>query len=455
MTSTLEPRTHPATGTPRMSGTPVLGPAMELRRDPLAALERARRDHGDVVHVVAGPPGLRMSFYAAFHPDAARQVLAANSGYRKDNLPWQEMREILGDGLVTSQDEKWLRHRRMVQPLFTPRAVNNYADIVNDEVAYTVRSWSGGAVVDLHGDLTALVLQVIGRVLFGDDLTDAVEPVARCLPIASQYILTRGFAPIRTPRTWPTPANRRAARAQRDLFDMCDRIIARRRAGGRTGRDLLGLLLEARDGGVPLTDEEVRDQVLIFVLSGHETTGATLTFTLDLLARHPEHLRRVQEEVAAVLGDRPAEATDLPDLPYTTMVLKESMRLYPSIPFLSRRTAAGDVIQGHEIPPNSDVWTSPWVTHRHPEFWDRPETFDPERFTPEAEAARHKHAWFPFGGGPRSCIGRHLSMLEATLMLVALVRRYDFAPAQERLALSAGISLRPAGEVRTTVTPRR
>lgn len=453
MTSTLEPTTRSAI--PRMSGTPLLGPVVELRRDPLAALERARRDHGDVVHVVAGPPGLRMAFHAVFHPDAAHHVLSANSGYRKDNLPWQEMRQILGDGLVTSQDEKWLRHRRMVQPLFTPRAVDNYADLVNEEVAYTVRSWSGGAVVDLHRDLTALVLQVIGRVLFGDDLTDAVEPVARCLPIASQYILTRGFAPVRTPRTWPTPANRRAARAQRDLFDMCDRIIGRRRAAGRTGNDLLGLLLSASDGGVPLTDEEVRDQVLIFVLSGHETTGATLTFTLDLLARHPEHLRRVQEEVATVLGDRPAESTDLPRLPYTTMVLKESMRLYPSIPFLSRRTSTGDVIGGHEIPPGSDVWTSPWVTHRHPEFWDRPEVFDPERFTPEAEAARHRHAWFPFGGGPRSCIGRHLAMLEATLMLVALVRRYDFAPTQERLALSAGISLRPAGEVRTRVVPRR
>lgn len=243
--------------------------------------------------------------------------------------------------------------------------------------------------------------------------------------------------------------------AQGDLYGMCDRIIARRRANNETGSDLLGLLLDARENGVALDDEEVRDQVLIFVLSGHETTGATLTFTLDLLARHPEHLRRVQSEVESVLGDRPPDASDIPNLPYTTMVLKESERLYPAIPFLSRRTATGDDIQGHEIPPNSDVWISPWVTHRHPEFWDRTLAFDPERFTPARESARHKYAWFPFGGGPRSCIGRHLSTLEATLILATLVRAYDVAPVSERLELSAGISLRPAGRVLAKVTPRR
>ena len=186
-------------------------------------------------------------------------------------------------------------------------------------------------------------------------------------------------------------------------------------------------MLDARDEGSSLTDTEVRDQVLIFLLAGHETTSTALTYALHLLGRHPDVQRRVRAEVETIAGERALTAQDVPALEYTTMVLKETMRLYPSAPFLGRRAVQDDQIGGYHIPAGADVVLAPWITHRHPAFWDQPERFDPDRFTPEREKARHRYAWFPFGGGPRACIGQHFSMLESVIALATLVRDFDFA----------------------------
>ena len=218
--------------------------------------------------------------------------------------------------------------------------------------------------------------------------------------------------------------------------------------------DLLSLLVGARDRGEQLDDAEIRDQVLIFLLAGHDTTAIALTFALYLLGRHPDAQRRVREEVDAVLGDRTPGAEDVDGLPYTTMVLKEAMRLYPPAWGLGRRTVAGDSIDGFEIPPGSDVVVSAWVTHRHPAFWEDPERFDPERFAPEREAERHRHAYFPFGAGPRACIGQYFSMLEAVIALAVIAQRYELASATDRIPLAPRITLNPGAPVPCRLTPR-
>jgi cytochrome P450 len=279
--------------------------------------------------------------------------------------------------------------------------------------------------------------------------------VAYAFPVLGSYARRRAFAPVRLPRGWPTPSNRRAARAQQAVYGVCDELIASRRAPGPHGDDLLSLLVAARDGDERLDDAEIRDQVLIFLLAGHDTTAIALTFALHLLGRHDDAQRRVREEVDEVLGDRTPTAEDVAALPYTTMVLKEAMRLYPPAWGLGRRATTTDRIDGCEIPAGADIAVSSWVTHRHPSFWEEPERFVPERFAPEREADRHRHAYFPFGAGPRACIGQYFSILEAVIALAVIVRHYELASMTDRVPLAPRITLHPAGPVPCRLTPRR
>jgi cytochrome P450 len=441
---------------PTVSGKRFVGSAIDLRRVPLETMERARRDHGDVVRFVVGPREL----YVVFHPDGVRRVLATEADrYRKDNRFYEEIRWALGDGLLNSQDDRWLRQRRFIQPLFTRRRIASYAGSMAEEAAALVAAWrpaaAAGRPVDAHAEMSALTLRVVGRLLFGADVERAIPVVRSAFPLLGRDARRRAFAPVRLPREWPTPANRASMRARGEIREVCDELIARRRAAPEAARgdDLLGLLVGARDGDEAL--DEIRDQILIFMLAGHETTAVALTFALHLLGRHPEARGRLQDEVDDVLGDRTPTADDVERLPYTAMVIKEAMRLYPPAPGIGRRTAEGDVICGRTIPPGSDVALSPWVTHRHPAFWPDPERFEPERFEPGLEADRHRHAYFPFGAGPRACIGQYFSMLEAAIALAMIVRAYDVSAPETRIPLTPGITLHPDAPVPCTLTARR
>ncbi|MEV6953380.1 cytochrome P450 [Streptomyces sp. NPDC051183] len=445
---------------PALAGVPLLGSLFDLRSNSLGTYLRAMHEHGDVVRITAGPPGLRAELHCVFSAEGAQQVLASESAnFRKDNPFYQEIRDSFGNGLLTSQDEDYLRQRRLVQPLFTKRRVDGYADAVAAETETTVNSWGEAldGVVDVSAEMMHLALRAVTRILFGTDVDAAVDVVDRCFPVITEYALRRGYSPANIPRTWPTPGNRRAAAAMDELYAVCDRIIAERR-GGRAGKangsgeDLLSLLAAAsdtQDGEFDAT--ELREQVLIFLLAGHETTATSLAFSLHLLARHPELQTRAREEVSRVLGDRAPQASDLDRLPYLTQVLKEAMRLYPAAPVIGRQAVAACDIGGHTVPAGATVILAPWVTHRHPRYWPDPERFDPERFTPEAEAERPRYAWFPFGGGPRACIGQHFSMLESVIALAMILRAYEFEAVDTEVPVSAGITLQTDGPARCRI----
>jgi len=433
---------------PAMAGSRLLGVLPDVRRDILGTLERARREQGDVVRLLAGPPRLRSTVYAIFHPDGVRQAMASEADrYRKDNVFYGELRWALGDGLLNSQDERWLRQRRFIQPLFTRRRIAGYAEAMGEEAEALSARWrAAGDTIDLHAEMSRVTLRVVGRLLFGADVERAVPVVARVFPLLGEYSRARAYSPLRTPHGWPTPANRRAAAAHAEIRSVCDELIAARRADGDGGDDLIGLLIAARDGDERLEDSEIRDQVLIFLLAGHDTTAIALTFALHLLGHHPEAQERVRAEAAALDGRTPG-AADVERLAYTTMVLKEAMRLYPPAWGFGRRNSADDEVGGRRVPAGADIIVSPWVTHRHPAFWDEPERFDPERFTPAREAERHKHAYFPFGAGPRACIGQYFSMLEAAILLSVIVRDHELASLDGRVPLAPRITLHPAAPV--------
>lgn len=462
---TATPHTTPRRDVPGPRGVPLLGSALDLRRDQLATIEEGHRRYGDIVRFVAGPPGLRTVMYGVFSPEEAQQVLTGTGRrYTKGNLFYRETAAVLGDGILTSDGDRWQRQKRFVQPLFTRRQVAGYVDVMAEEIAALVDRWHSRARrsdrVDAAEDMMRLTLGVIGRVLFGDDLDRVVPALHDAFPVVSAHVLRHARSPLRFPATWPTPANRRAARAQRQLYEVVDGIIDRRRAAGGAGEDLLSLLLRARDpdaaGADALDDAEVRDQVLIFLLAGHETTATALTFALHLLGRHSEVQERVRVEAERVLGpnDQIPTVEQIAALGYTTQVVKEAIRLYPSAYAIGRRVVEGDVIGGYRLPPGADVFVSPWVTHRSPRVWEQPQRFDPDRFTPEREQQRHRYAYLPFGGGPRACIGQYFSMLEATLATASIVRAFGLHATPGPVPVTTGITLRPGGCVPLTLAPQ-
>ncbi|MEV7277839.1 cytochrome P450 [Streptomyces sp. NPDC093111] len=445
---------------PELTGVPLLGSLLDLKNDSLGTFLKARADHGDVVRITAGPPGARATVHCVFSAEGAQRVLATDAAnYRKDNAFYQEIRESFGNGLLTSQDTDYLRQRRLVQPLFTRRSVDGYASAVAIEVSRLTEGWraAGHDTVDVVHEMTGLALRAVARILFGTDVEAAVGIVERCFPVLGAYVSRRGYSPRKLPRSWPTPGNRRAAAAHEELYAVCDRIIAERRAAGTdgAGEDLLSRLVEAssdEDGGFDAT--ELREQVLVFLLAGHETTATSLGFALHLLARHPKEQRRAHEEIDRVLAGRTPGAADLDALPYLTSVLKETMRLFPAAPAIGRRAVEDAEIGGYAIPAGADVIVSPWVTHRHPDYWEDPERFDPERFTPEREAERPRYAWFPFGGGPRACIGQHFSMLESVIALAMILRDHELEAIDTQVPLDSAITLQALGPARCRLKPR-
>ncbi|HLI57765.1 MAG TPA: cytochrome P450, partial [Actinomycetota bacterium] len=341
---------------PGPRGLPVVGSAIAMKRDLLGFMHRGMLEYGDVVRAVVGPPPIRVSAYGVFHPDGVQQVLAGNAdNYTKSDDVYGEVRKLLGNGLLTSEGEDWKRQKRMVQPLFTHRTVAGYVPMIADEARGLVERWSRaeqrGDPVDLHSEMTRVTLRVVGRAVFGSDVDHMIPVFKDSVPYLSRRAFERGINPLAAPEGWPLPGNKRAQRYQEAIEAVVNDLIASRRQAPTGSTDLVNLLLRAQDpeGGVGLSDGEVRDQALIFLMAGHETTATALTFTFHLLGHHPDVQRRVQAEAEAVLGgDLTMESVS--GLGYTMQVVKEAMRLYPSAHAIPRSPIADDVILGYRIP---------------------------------------------------------------------------------------------------------
>ncbi|HEU5002171.1 MAG TPA: cytochrome P450 [Actinomycetota bacterium] len=446
---------------PGPKGLPLLGPAIQMRRDLVGFMHSGMLEYGDVVRVAAGFGKYAFEAFGIFHPEGAQRVLAGNAdNYDKSDQAYEEVRNLLGNGLLTSEGDVWKRQKRMVQPLFTHKRVAAYVPLIADEAQTVVDRWRpaqvAGTPVDLHEEMTRVTLRVVGRAVFGTDVDHMIPVFKDSVPYLSRRAFERGVMPVRVPEDWPLPSNRKAAAYKADIYAVVDELIASRRAHPTGGDDLVNMLLRAQDpeGGEGLSDEEVRDQALIFLMAGHETTATALTFTLHLLGLHPEVQARVHEEVDQVLGDGEPTMEQALALQYTTQTIKEAMRLYPSAHSTPRTAVTDDVISGYRIPAGAVVVPSPWVTHRHPAFWDEPGRYDPDRFTPEREKARHRYAYFPFGGGPRACIGQYFSMLESVFVTALLMRNYDVKTVDGKVKLFQGITLRPNQPMPAHLTPR-
>jgi cytochrome P450 len=439
---------------PGLRGSRWLGMVPQLRHDQLGTFERAVAEYGDVVRLVVGPPGLRRDLYLVTHPDGVEQVLAGDpDGYSKNTPFYDEIAAYLGNGLLTSGGQRWRQQRRTVAPLFSHRRTDGYIDVMADEAAHLANrcaaSGVGGAPIDVNAAMVEYTLRTVGRVLFGADVDDAVPVIRATFPVLNEHVQRRGVSPSRLPRWLPTPGQVRAAAAQRAMYGVVDDIIDRRSGAPESGRDLISLLLAARDPetGAPMSQQEVRDQVLIFLLAGHETTSTALTFTMHLLGRHPDVQAAVHREIVDVLDGHAPHADDIGRLSLTEMAVKEALRLYPPAYSLGRVAEHEVTIAGHRIPAGSIILLSQWATHRRPDLWPDPERFNPARFEPAAEQARARYAYFPFAGGLRGCIGGHFAMAEAVVATATLLTRFSVVSDAPDIPLVTAITLRPASPV--------
>lgn len=411
--------------TPPTVGTPTALAAI-ARHGFLDATGRLWRRHGDTFVMRVGPGAM----VVAVHPDSVREVQLTHRRSFDKRASYEGVRRYLtGDGLVASTGELWRRQRKLMAPFFTPRNVAAYADLMLADAERVRARWTGlaasGEVVDMGQEMMELTASIILRALFS---TDADADVARLKGHVETMIgyTTRKMGP-HLPDWLPTPAQRAYEHARDAVHAHIAGVIAQRRAAAERPDDLLTRLMESRDDdGRPMAESLLRDESITMFFAGHETTARTLAAAWAALSAHPRVAGRLHAELDGVLGDRTPTVDDLRRLPYTLQVVKEVLRLWPAAPFYVRDAVADAEVGGHPVAAGTPVMLSPYWTHRHPDFWDAPEVFDPDRFAPEAEAGRHPQAYHPFATGERVCIGNHFSLLESHLLLAVLARR--FAP---------------------------
>ncbi len=392
--------------------TPQLN-AREILRDPLAFFPTLARQYGDIVGYRRTPEPA----YLVNHPDYIRHILMDNNrNYSKATYINQMFKSVVADGLLTAEGEDWLQQRRLMQPAFHHKRIASLDAVIIGEVQKMLERWKTssqkGQPVDISREMAVLTLNITTRALFGVDIGEEAALVGDAVLISADLL--------------EKPSNPRFRNAAHAVDKVVYGIIdERRRTRGDLG-DLLSILMEVRDveTGLGMNDLQLRNQVLTLLLAGYETTSSVLTWTWYLLSSHPQAVERLRAESAKNIGDRIPTSQDLPKLQYARMVFEESMRLYPPAWILGRKALADDEIGGYWIPANAVIAISPYVVHRHPGFWEDPEVFDPERFSPEQTARRHRFAYIPFGAGPRQCIGNNLAMLEAQLIITMVARTF-------------------------------
>lgn len=426
-----------------------------VQDNPLAVLVA---DHGTFGDVVAYQRIDRLMQSFA-HPDHVRHVLETHHTNYRRSVIYDKLRPVLGEGLVTADGAAWQKQRRVMQPAFARDRVASVAPVMLDEIGRLEREFQAraGQVVDVSAEMMRLTLRIAGRALFDTDVSGLAETIGSALTTALAEVDRRIDELWNWPPWLPIQRNRRFAAAVAELDRVVFGIMERRRQAGSQADDVLALLMRVRDPetGEGLSDRQLRDEVLTLLLAGHETTANWLTWTWYLLSQHPDVELRLHGELARVLSARAPRLSDLPRLAYVRQVADESLRLYPPVWGIDREAIEDDVIGGYHVPAGSIVITSQYLTHRHPEFWPEPHRFDPGRFTPEAAARRPRHAFFPFGGGPRQCIGQAFATMETTFIVAWLAQRFRFQlEPGHRVELEPGITLRPRHGMRMRVEAR-
>ena len=444
----------PSSRAPGPRGLPWFGSVFPAWRDPLALFLESRATYGDVVRFKFGP----FQYYLVNDPNVVKHVLVDNPKAYTKSRNYLGLKVVLGEGLLICEGDHWRRQRKLTQPAFHRDKLAAFAQSMSMATRDMLSRWSAEATsdtFDIHKEMMRLTFRIVGLTLFSSDIDGDAKDVGQALEVAMHWANDYAESMIRIPPSIPTPANLRFKKAMKTLDHVVFRLITERRESARKsgdyGNDLLGMLMAATEepdasgASARMNDQQLRDEIITMILAGHETTANLLSWTFHLLSKHPDVERRVRDEAAAVLGDRDPVLEDVKALELTRRVLDEALRLYPPAWVFERQAIAADRLGDYDIEPGAIIGLCPYVLHRHPDHWENPEGFDPDRFLPERSEKRPRYAYLPFGGGPRTCVGNHFAMMEARLLLATIV-------AQVRLNLVAGTRVTP--EALVTLRPR-
>ncbi len=422
--------------------------------DPLTFNLSLARDYGNIAYYRVGP----LRVYQLNHPDLARQILVDQpEKFLKPRFITRAFRPFAGNGLLTSDGALWRQQRRLIQPAFHHKHIMAYGDVMVAHALAMIESFEDGAVREVSTEMTRLTLGIVVESLFGADVTRGAPDIGGLMTAILEATNQRINSALQVPDWVPTRRNLRERRALAKLDTILHQLIQTRRSSAEERGDLLTILLTAvdEDDGTRMSDRQLRDEMMTLFLAGHETTANALTWTWYLLSQHPEVEATLVDELQRVVRGRAPSGADLPNLPYTDMVVREAIRLYPPAPGFAREPIEDINIGGYVVPKGSLVSISAYALHRDPRFFPDPERFDPERFAPGWEDRIPRHAYLPFGGGPRICIGNGFAMTEARLILATVAARYQFAlePDQQVVPVQL-VTLRPKNGIRMRLRRR-
>ena len=442
---------------PGPKGAPIVGSLFDFRRSGTLDFYRdVWQQYGDVASATIGP----VKFFIVTRPEHIQHVLVKHPDKYIKGLSHDKLRLAIGNGILTLEGEKWYRQRKLMQPVYTPKGIRPFAEIMTEESQHLIERWRTqlppDRVVDINQEMTRVTMKVISRAMFGIDMDENFREAAQALIMLLEYTSATTNSLIDVPLFIPTPANQRLKHAKRVLRDFLMGIIQTRRKEGLHD-DLLSMLMSSKDEetGTTMTDEQLHDEALITFFAGHETTASLLTWTWYLLSKSPDVESKLHAELAQALHGRTPSLDDLPNLVYTRMVLDEALRLYSPVPILARDAAVDDELAGYHVLKGTMVVVLPYATHRHPEFWQKPMEFYPEHFDAAAVAQRPRYAYFPFGSGQRICIGLHFAQMEAALILADVAQRFQLRLAAENTGEVNYVGVaRPRQPIMMKVTPR-
>ncbi|MDP3721986.1 MAG: cytochrome P450 [Candidatus Omnitrophota bacterium] len=412
-----------ATAPPGPKGKPFVGHLFAFRRDPTGFLLGLARDYGDIVYFKFGP----WHAFLLNNPSEIEAVLVTHHDQFVKGRGLVRAKGLLGEGLLTSEGTFHRRQRQLVQPAFHRQQVTTYAEVMTRCTAHLLERWQDGATMDIAKEMRHLTLAIAGQALFHADLEPEVEEINEALTsfMDAWYTLMLPFSELL--ERLPLPSTRRFQAARTRLNATVSGLVRKRQTQHHEGADALSLLLEARDScgsEYRLTDRQVHDEVMTLLLAGHETTANALSWTWYLLAQHPDVERVLHTELDTVLAGRPPTVNDVEHLRYTRMVLAEAMRLYPPAWIIGRQAIRECAIGIYRVPKHAVVFLSPYVTQRDPRYFPDPDRFDPQRWTPDAQAARPRFSYFPFGGGPRQCLGEPFAWMEGIVVIATVAQRW-------------------------------
>ncbi len=448
--TTIEPRKI----APGPKGHWLLGNLPGFRRDRLGFLTECAQTYGDVVALRFGPRRMLV----VNHPDLVEEVLVTNNRHYIKHFALRMAKSTLGNGLLTSEGDFWRRQRRLAQPAFHRERIAAHAAMMVDFTERMLETWKPGQIRDIQNDMMQVTLVIVAKALFDADVSNDTADASEAMETVLRCFTARVGKLVRLPESIPTPVNLRLRRAINRLNAIIFRIIDQRRTSGEDRGDLLSMLLNAQDeeDGGRMTDVQLRDEVMTLFMAGHETTANTLGWVWYLLSLHPEVEARLHTELDEVLGDRPPTIADVPRLTYTEHVITETLRLYPTVWLLGREAIVPTEVGGYPVSVGMTVYMSQWVLHRDPRFFDDPTSFRPERWMDGFAKRIPRYAYFPFGGGPRICIGNGFAMMESVLLLATMARRFRLrlAPDAKVIPLPT-MTLRADGGISMVVSSRR